>query len=103
MRLNSREQPTSLVQASGAQGIGGEPEQCVRPRTVRVDPVRIATTGGLQAGKRGAVEGTGEVMGAELTVVRRAGGQREGRDHRVGVVTERIQDGRRRRVVALAA
>jgi hypothetical protein len=102
-RLNSCEQPAGLVEALTTQRIGGETQQGVCSGTVSVDPVRIATTRRPNAREGGAVEGTGEVVSPELTVVRRARRQGQGRDHRVGLVTERVQDGGGRRVVALAS
>ncbi|GAB2853077.1 hypothetical protein GCM10027200_61580 [Lentzea nigeriaca] len=102
-RLDSPEQPPGLAQPTGTEGVGRETEQGVRPGTERIDAVRITAVRGLNACERQAVERAGEVMSPELAVVRRAGGEGKGRDHRVGVVTERIQHGRGGGVVALAA
>ncbi|GAA3664530.1 hypothetical protein GCM10022267_58490 [Lentzea roselyniae] len=101
-RPDQSEQPAGFSEPACPERVGRETEQSVRSGTVRVDTVRIAPTGRPNARESGSIEWASEVMRPELTVVRRARRERKGRDHRVGVVTERIQHGGRRRVVPLA-
>ncbi len=103
--LHATEQQACLTQPTSADRVRGKAQQCVRPGTIGVDPVRIriAPTSGQNTRECQAVEWTSQLMRPQLAVVGGTGGQGKRGDHRVGVVTERIQHGGRGGVVPLPA